>query len=82
MSKKGKNHLQNMAMFALGSTILLMSVGLGNSMRGANAAKEGIKLLIFSTPIGLDSEDLSIKLSFNQALKFKEIFKHLRFSTK
>jgi hypothetical protein len=82
MGKKGKNHLQNVAMFVLGSTILLMSVGLGNSMRGANVAKEGIKLLIFSTPIGLDSEDLSIKLSFNQALKFKEIFKHLRFSTK
>jgi hypothetical protein len=82
MGKKDKNHLQNVAMFALGSTILLMSVGLGNSMRGADVVKEGIKLIIFPTPIGLDSEDLSIKLSFNQALKFKEIFKHLRFSTK
>jgi hypothetical protein len=82
MGKKGKNHLQNVAMFVLGSTILLMSVGLGNSMRGANAVKAGIKLLIFSTRIELDNEDLSIKLSFNQALKFKDIFKHLRFSTK
>jgi hypothetical protein len=68
MGKKGKSHLHNVAMFALSSTILLMRMGVGNSMRDVNAVKKGIKLLIFPTPIGLDSNDLAIKSSFNQAL--------------
>jgi hypothetical protein len=82
MGKKSKAHLHDMTMFALSRTILLVGVQAGKSMRDANVTKKGIKLLIFHTPIRLDSKDLAIKLSLNQVLEFKEILKHLRFRTK
>jgi hypothetical protein len=51
-------------------------------VRDVNVVKKGVKLLIFPTPIRLDGNDLEIKLSFNQMLKFKKVFEHLRLCTK
>jgi hypothetical protein len=82
MGKKSKPHLHNATMFAFGHTILLVSMGAGDLMGDVNVAKGRVKLLILLTPIGLDSNDLAIKLLFNQTLKFQKVFEHLRFSVK
>jgi hypothetical protein len=70
MGKKTKPHLHNVAMLVFGCTIFLVSMGARDLLRDANVVKERIKLLILSTVIGLDGNDLAIKLSFDQMLKF------------
>jgi hypothetical protein len=54
-----------MTVFALGSTILLVSMGTGHQMGYTNLAKKGIKFLILATLISLDGNNFSIKSSLN-----------------
>jgi hypothetical protein len=78
MSKKGEAHLHNVAMLALGVTILLMSVGTRDLMGDANVAEKIIKPLVFPTPIRLNCNNFAIKTTLNMVLKPKEILEHLR----
>jgi hypothetical protein len=82
VSKKSETHLYNVTMFALDNAVLLMGVRERNLMRYAKVTKKGIKFLVLPTPIRLDSKNLGINPSLNKTLKFKEIFKHLRFGAK
>jgi hypothetical protein len=82
MSKKGEAHLHNVAMLALGVTILLMSVGTRDLMGDANVAEKIIKPLIFPTPIRLNYNNFAIKTMLNKSLELKEILEHLRSGTK
>jgi hypothetical protein len=56
-----------------------MSMRTRNKVRDTNLIKEGIELFIFTTPVCLHCDDLSIKKSLNKGLKFMELLKHLRF---
>ena len=46
-------------------------------MGNAKCVEEGIEFLIFPSPIGLDSNNLTIKLSFNKCLKVVEDLKYI-----
>ena len=47
-------------------------------MNNANFNEERTKPLIFSSPVTLDSEDASIKLSFYHSLKILKFTQHFR----
>jgi hypothetical protein len=59
-----------------------MGMGAENLMRDASFTKKGIEFLVLPSPIRLDSDDLAIKLSFNETLKLKKIFERFRFGMK
>jgi hypothetical protein len=48
----------------------------------AYLSKEGIKVLILDTPIGLDRDYFSIKYTLNKGLEFKKVIVNLRLMTK
>jgi hypothetical protein len=48
-------------------------------VRDANFGEEGVEFFIFSTPITLNSDDLSTKSSLNKGLKIMEFVKHFGF---
>jgi hypothetical protein len=48
-------------------------------IRNNNLAKERMKLLVFTTPIDLDSKSILVKQSFNKDLKFLELLKDFKF---
>jgi hypothetical protein len=79
MSKESETHLNNVSIFPLSNTILLLSVRTKNLMRDPNCPGKGIKFLIFPTPIRFNGNDLSIKHMFNKLLKFKKVFEDLIF---
>jgi len=81
MSKEGKAHLNNVAMLSLSRPILLMSVGARDSMAYAYALKIGLQGLILASPVGLDSEYLSVKLPFYEFLEISKALEDLRFKT-
>ena len=56
-----------------------MRMRAGDKMGDANSIKEGIKLLIFATPISLHGKDFSIKLSFYKSLEVMKSLEHFRF---
>ena len=47
-------------------------------MGNAKCLEEGIEFLVFPSPIGLDSNDLTVKLSFNECLKVLKNLEHVR----
>ena len=47
-------------------------------MRDANLLEKIVEFFIFTTPINLHGNDLSIKLALNKLLKIKENLIHLR----
>ena len=47
-------------------------------VRDANVLKEKMKLLILTTPIGLDSKNFPIKQSFNKVLEFLKFLENFR----
>jgi hypothetical protein len=51
-------------------------------MEDAIGMKIGVETFIFTTPIGLNDNDLFVKQSLHKLLKFKETFRHLRFMAK
>lgn len=81
MSKKCESHLYYVSMFALGRSILLMSVWAGNKIRNADAFEERIKCLIFTPPIGLHSPDFFVKLSLHKTLEVLKTLKNFKFIT-
>jgi hypothetical protein len=76
MSKEREPYLNYMVMFAFGGAILLESIGTRNMVGDANIVKERMKLLIFSSPIGLDSKNFSVKKPLNKILKFSKNLKN------
>jgi hypothetical protein len=56
-------------MFTFCWAVLLMGVRVGNEMRNAYAIKEGIELLILSSPIHLHSDNLPIQEVLYMLLK-------------
>jgi hypothetical protein len=80
MSKKCEASLDNVAMFALDSTILLVSVRARYPMCNANALKQGVQLAILTTPVRLYTNNLFVKLSLNQGLKLMKNGEHISFA--
>jgi hypothetical protein len=78
MCKEGEDHVDNMAMFLVCGTILLMSVRAGNLVGNAEFTEVGIEMLLFATPVRLDRDNLPIEPALNKRLKFKENFEHIR----
>ena len=72
MSKKRQANFYNMTMFAFSRSILLMSVWARNVMTYTNFMKEGIKFLIFTTPVGLHCYNFGIKAALNQLLEVEK----------
>jgi hypothetical protein len=60
MCEKRKLYFDNMSMFTLGRTILLVSVWARHVMSDANTLKEKIQVLILPTPISLHGNDFPI----------------------
>jgi hypothetical protein len=48
-------------------------------VRDAKLGEERVKLPILTSPVQLNSRNLSIKLSFNKTLDLLKLLKHLRF---
>jgi hypothetical protein len=61
MSEESKAHLDNMEVLTLCGTVLLMSVRIGQLVSDSMFMKERVEMLILSTPVGLDCNDLLIK---------------------
>jgi hypothetical protein len=70
VSKKGKTHLDDVSMFALGCPILLVGVGARDMVCDVNGSKKGIEFLIFPTPIRLNNNYFLVKPTLNELLKF------------
>lgn len=79
MGKKCKTDFNNVSMFAFSGTILLMCMRTRHKMRDANASKEGIKLLIFTTPVGLNDHNFPIEHAFYKILELMKLLKNFRF---
>jgi hypothetical protein len=47
-------------------------------MKDAKVIEEQMKLLVFTSPIGLNSKDLTIEMPFNKNLKVLEFLKNFR----
>jgi hypothetical protein len=80
--REAKALLDNMSMFTLGRTILLVSVWARHVMSDANTLKEKIQVLILPTPISLHGNDFPIQQAFNKFLKVNEVLKNFRFVSK
>jgi hypothetical protein len=78
MSKKRQTGLDNVVMFAFGRAILLVSVWAWHMVGDAELDEEGMKFLIFTSPVCLYGKDLAIELLFYKSLKFLEFLKHFR----
>jgi hypothetical protein len=61
MSEESKAHLNNMEVLTLCGTVLLMSVRIGQLVSDSMFMEERVEMLILSTPVGLDCNDLLIK---------------------
>jgi hypothetical protein len=82
MSKKGQARLNNVAMFALGCTILLVCVRARYPMRDANVAKETIKFDILASPVRLHMNNFLIKKTLNMVLELQENIKDITLAFK
>ena len=56
-----------------------MCMRTGDAMGYPNTLKEGTKLFILASPIGLHSMDFPIKFSLNQVLKVPKNLENIRF---
>jgi hypothetical protein len=72
MGKQGKTGFDDMMVFCLCNTILLMGVRTGNTMVNSYRPEIGIEMLIFPSPITLNSQDLGTKKMLNMSLKLKK----------
>jgi hypothetical protein len=54
---------------------MLMSMRTGNKVSNTNFVKEGVKLFILSSPVGLYGNDFLVKESINKSLKFMKFLK-------
>jgi hypothetical protein len=61
MSKEGEAHVHNVMMFPLCDAILLMGVRTGNLVGDAKFVKVGIEMLIFTTPVKLNRNNLHLR---------------------
>jgi hypothetical protein len=77
--KERQADFNNVSMFPLNNSILLMCMRAGNKMSYADFFKEGMSILILSTPISLYRNNFSIKESFNKILELMKSLKHIRF---
>jgi hypothetical protein len=59
-------------MFTLSSTVLLMSMWAGNTMRNPNFLKEGIKFDILATLVRLHMNNFVVEKTFNMILKLNK----------
>jgi hypothetical protein len=69
MSKKRQTHLNNMVMFSLCRTILLVGMRARNMMIYTYALEERVQSLILSSPISLHCQNFAIELPFHKMLK-------------
>jgi hypothetical protein len=56
-----------------------MCIRTGDMIANSNFSKEGMKVLIFSTPIGLHGYYFAIEKTLNGSLKFNKLLKDFRF---
>jgi hypothetical protein len=59
-----------------------MSIWSRNMMGDTNLLEEGIKLVVFPSPVGLNDKNFSIKEHFNKVLEILNFLKQLRFVLK
>jgi hypothetical protein len=74
VSKKGKANLDDVLMFMLSYSILLMGMRARDVVSNANTTKAGTKPLILATPIRLDDRNLPIQQLLYKALEFLKEF--------
>jgi hypothetical protein len=77
--KEGKAHLNDMAVFALGNTVLQMCVGVEHMVDNTNNLKERMKAFILIAPIFLHGYNLTTKLTLYTALEFFKKLKNFGF---
>ena len=77
--KERQADFNNVSMFPLVSSILLMCMWAGNKMSYADFFKEGMKFLILSTSISLHRNNFLVKESFDKILELMKSLKHIRF---
>jgi hypothetical protein len=79
MGKQGKTGFGDITVFSLCNTVLLMGVRIGNMMVNSYRSEIGIEMLIFPSPITLNSQDLGTKQTLNMSLKLKKYMIDIRF---
>jgi hypothetical protein len=79
IGKKRQTDLDNVSMFALGRTILLMCMWTIDKMSYPYSLKKGVKFLILSSPIGLYGNNFLVKETLNMMLKITKLLKHIKF---
>jgi hypothetical protein len=81
MSQQRKAYINNMAVFSLSKSILLMCLWARNIVVYAYTLK-GVKPMIFTTSVGLHSNNFPIEETFYQVLKVMKALKNFRFVSK
>jgi hypothetical protein len=79
MCKKGKSYFDYVLMFSFSGAILLMCVRTRNKVRYDYLCKEGMKRLIFTSLVSLNSKIFSVEQPFNKVLEILEFLKNFRF---
>ena len=67
-----------MTVFALGNTVLLRCMWTRHTVGEARALKIAMKLVVFTTPVGLDGLDFIIQEAFDMSLKVIEDLLNIR----
>ena len=67
-----------MTVFALGNTVLLRCMWTRHTVRDARALKIAMELVVFTTPVGLNSLDFAIQEAFDMSLKVIEDLLNIR----
>ena len=67
-----------MTVFVLGNTVLLRCMWTRHTVRDARALKIAMELVVFTTPVGLNSLDFAIQEAFDMSLKVIEDLLNIR----
>jgi hypothetical protein len=79
IGKERETNLNNVSMFTLSRSILLMCMRARDKMSNANALEKGIEFLILTPPICLHCNNFLVKETLNKMLKIMKFLKDIRF---
>ena len=82
MSKKSKTSFNQVTVFALSNTVLLMCMWTRHVMRDPKLLKERIEVAILASPIRLYMNNFMLEKTLNMRLKLQENIKHITFTLK
>jgi hypothetical protein len=67
-----------MMMLPFNQAILLVGIGVGDMVANADLREESMELLVFTSPVCLDGDNLPVKKMIHKFLEFNKFREHVR----